>query len=243
MLSRLGRAALIAGTSLTVAASAGFATAASAATAAKTSHRSATAVSTLTNRPDSGDNGTWANDHITRKATVTLAGKAASSACGGTSPCYHWKGHISDTGSFTTISGATSPGAGDLNGGSAPTMAASLTGPMSGVYNYDFYSDSQTVNAKGVAKKENGDPTGDLTTCLWVEQFFGHSANFWDSTGNPAGPSSGGCIGTTGGWTYTLGFGADHACPNVASRWVDGSPSWGGDPSTGNILVPDSNHC
>jgi hypothetical protein len=243
MLTRLGRTALIAGTSLTVAASAGFATAANASTAAKSSHPSAAAVSTLTNRPDSGDNGTWANDHMTRKATVTLVGNAASSACGGTSPCYHWHGLVSDKGSFTTISGATAPGAGDLNGGSAPTMAASLTGPMKGAYNYDFYSSSRAVSASGVVKTESGAPSGDKTTCLWVEQFFGSSAKFWDNTGNSAGPSSGGCIGTTGGWTYTLGFGADHACPNAASQWVDGSPSWGADASAGNILVPGSKSC
>ena len=240
--SRLGRGILIAGTSLALTASAGFAAASASTVAKKKPHHAthgATAVSALSSRPDSGDNGNWALDKMSRKATVTLVGTAAATNCGGHSPCYHWHGLVTDKGTFTTIAGATSPGAGDLNGGSAPTMATAVTGPMHGSYNYDFYASTTKVNAKSVTRKESGNPTGDKTTCLWVEQFFPAGTGFWDNTGS----STSGCLGTTGGWTYTLGFGADKACPNLASQWVDGSPSWGTDPTTGNILVPDKSHC
>ena len=202
-----------------------------------------TATTAISNRPDSGIQGNnWAYDAFKRTATISRQGVASPSNCGNTSPCYAWAGEITDSnGTFTTIAGQASPGAGGYNGGTDPVMGESITGTMSGTYHYSFFSDQAATSATPPPSEDDGDalPTGEQTTCLWLEQFFS-AGNFWDSSGNAAP----GCIGTTGSWKYQTKFGADTACPNVSSRWIDASFSnWGADPADGNILAPDATHC
>lgn len=217
-------------------------TAASASTATVTPYTS-TAVTHVSGRPDSGDHGNWALDAFSRTASVTLQSEVALSYCGGstgTGHCYHWTGTVKDTGTFTTIAGDTSPGNGSLNGGSAPAIGEAVTGTMTGSYSYDFYSSWKTANHALVPASENDSgnlPGGRSTTGAWPEQFFGAGARFYVS-----GTASNE-LGTTGSWTYTAPFGADSACPNLASQWVDGSPNWGSDASAGNILAPAASAC
>jgi len=206
-----------------------------------------TASTAISNRPDSGVHGNWADDNFTRTATVNLVSEVALSYCGGTTGtghCYHWTGTITDKGTFTTIVADTSPGNGDLNGGSAPTMGEAITGSMTGSYSYDFYSSWKSANRKLVPATEDDQgnaPNGRSTTDAWLEQFFGAGAKFFE---NGAASNS---LGTTGRWAYTAPLGADKACPRVSSSWVDSSwpvsNPWGAAPSQGNILAPDANHC
>lgn len=225
----------------------GAGTAAAAAASTGVTSYTVTAHTKISGRPDSGDHGTWANDAMTRTASVRLVSEVALSYCGGSTPtghCYHWTGQLSDRGTFTTIPGATSPGAGDLNGGRPPAIASAVTGPMFGAYRFDFYSSSKTARAAAMPASENDAgkaPGGRSTTDAWVEQFFGATARFYEN-----GQRSD-SLGTTGRWVYELGFGADRACPQVASRWVDSSwpltQPWGQSPDQGNILVPNIAHC
>lgn len=207
-----------------------------------------TAVTSITNRDDSGtnSNGTtsnWALDNFTRTATIFFHGLATQTHCPGIGAglsCYSWTGTIKDTnGNFTTVVGDAVPGRGSLNGGPAPVIGTAVTGSMSGHFNYVFYTDQNAsfASASNVPTAVSGDSPG---TGNWVEQFFSAGVHFWDASGNTGGNEY---LGTTGGWTYTAGFGKDSACPMVASRWVDASPDWGANAVDGNILAPDSAHC
>lgn len=218
-------------------------TAATAAIAGVTSY-TVTAKTAVSDRPDSGNAGYWADDTFTRTASVHLVAEAALSFCGGSTPtghCYRWTGNVADKGTFKTIIGAKSPGAG--SGGALP-IGVSAAGPFNGSYGYSFYSSWKTASASRMPASENdagNAPAGRSTTGAWVEQFFGPGARFYVN----AAPSNE--LGTTGGWEYTLGFGADTACPHMASQWVDSSwpvrQPWGTAPYQGNILAPDTAHC
>lgn len=238
-------AAPMAAAALTVA---GFAATASASAKPAVKSYTATAVTAITNRPDSGDHGDWALDGsakapLERTASVTLVSEVALSYCGGstgTGHCYHWTGKISDAGSFATIVGDSSPGNGSLNGGSAPKIGTAVTGIMAGSYKYDFYSSWKTASKTLVPSKENDAgnlPGGRQTTDTWVEQFFGTGAKFY--TGGAVSSS----LGTTGSWKYTAAFGSDSACPALASQWTDASPDWGANAADGNILAPAAAAC
>ncbi len=209
-----------------------------------------TAVTAISDRPDSGyGTGTYlANDYFTRTATITLVGEVSLSFCGGktsTGHCYHWTGQVTDTaGRFVTVPGIGSPGYGGLNGGKDPLIGVAATGTMSGGIKYDFYSSFRSVLASLVPKTENdlgniANVTGRRPTHAWVLQFFGAPATFWVS--GSATPTT--SVDTTGGWSYTLPFGADAQCPHLGSQWVDASPGWGNNAADGNILAPTSAHC
>jgi hypothetical protein len=215
---------------------------------ASTTVTSFTASTTVTNRDDSGtnSNGTtsnWAKDNFTRVATIYFHGLTVQSHCPGIGTglsCYSWSGNIVDMGHFTTVVGDAVPGKGYLNGGAVPIIATAVTGNIDGKYLYVFYTDQSASTASGthVPTTLSGDSP---TTTKWVEQFFTPgSVNFWDSSGATGGKES---PGTTGGWTYAAFWGTNPACPNVGSRWVDASPSWGSTPASGNILAPDAMHC
>lgn len=205
------------------------------------------ASTTVTNRPDSGAHGNdWALDNFKRFAQVSNLGAVATSHCGGAKTCFHFGGLITDTGSFTTMTGVTVPGFGGLNGGPAPKLDVAVTGSMSGTYNYDFYSNWKTINASFMPLTENGSPVGRQTTGAWLAQFFLPGASFWSASGIPLGHTGtgAGSLGTgVGSWLYTTAFGSDPACPRVASQWWDASPDWGTLPASGNVFAPNAAHC
>jgi hypothetical protein len=201
---------------------------------------SSTASTSVTNRSDSGIHGdTWAIDAYTRVTKVTRAGQVGASFCGGSSPCYHWTGSVKDTGTFTTQPGQLSPGAGDLNGGSEPTIGTAVTGSETGSASYSFYTTAASAFPGAMPGTVSGD--GGTSTGNWVEQMFPAGTAFYDASGNTGGSEY---LLTGGGWTYTAGLGKDSACPNTASRWIDASASgWGTSPESGNILAPDASGC
>ncbi len=197
-------------------------------------HAAITAVTTLTNRPDSGAQGNdWALDNMTRTVSVKLVGEVAASNCPGTltGHCYLWNASISDSGTFTTAAGQLAPRAG--------TLDSAITGAVKGgAPHVQFFSSWKTAKASLVPVSLDGTGGPRTSTTNWVEQFFGSSAVF-NSAANPGGPDL-----ANWSWTYTAGFGSDSACPNEAYQWVDGLTSGGGSlAADGNILANDAAHC
>lgn len=76
-------------------------TAASAATTSAPLTSYVTGNTTLTNRHDSGDNGNWAVDHITRNLSIQLTGGGPGH--------WHFTATVTDLGTFQTINGAFTP--------------------------------------------------------------------------------------------------------------------------------------
>lgn len=191
----------------------------------------APATTTISNRPDSGNNGNWALDNFTRTASITLVGEVAASNCpaSSTGHCYLWNFKITDTGHFTAQAGDFAPRSGGA-------LERTLTGQFKGgVPAGQIFSSWKTARATRVPLTEDdlgAVPTGRHTTTNWVEQFFGATATFGAvDLGN-------------WGWTYTLGFGANDQCPNNAYRWVDAaSNSDGSLPADGDILTPTAANC
>ena len=208
------------------------------ANAATTTIKPVTATTMISARPDSGVQGNnWALDRFAREATVTFVREVAATNCPGTDTghCYLWRARIFDNGVFTTIAGQLAPRTGSLD--------QSLAGLMQGgTGNEQFYSSWKTAKASLVPATENDHgqaATGRQTTTNWVEQFFGTSAVF-NSTANPGGPN----LGSDAGWTYTLNFLANSACPNDAYKWVDSAAGqWGSVAVDGNILTPNAADC
>jgi hypothetical protein len=85
----------------------GAASAASATAKSGVKSYTATAVTNVKDRPDSGDHGgNWANDYFARTASVTLLKEVAIANCGGTTGtghCYHWQGSVTDEGRFLAM--------------------------------------------------------------------------------------------------------------------------------------------
>lgn len=190
-----------------------------------------TAVTHITNRPDSGDQGNnWADDNFTRTATVVRHGLVAPSNCGVVSgSCWDYTYTITDKGTATTIPGQQSPRTGiilDLE------VTASMNG---GTHNGQFYATSGSPHASLVPTTENDHdavPTGNSTTGNWIRQFFLGTTVFGANN-----------LGSWG-WTYRLNFGGDTQCPNDAYQWVDALASGGGVGNiNGDILAPDASHC
>ncbi len=192
----------------------------------------ASAVTNVTNHPDSGVQGTWANDNFVRRATITLSDAAPVSDCGGNSPCWRWIGKITDNGTFTTIAGAAPPR-------DQASLDQSLTGQFAGgTTTVRFFADSANIRGSRVPRHVDGAVSGRRTSTNWVEQFFPRGTVF-NSAANPGGPDLG-----RWSWAYTLGFNANNQCPNVAFRWVDSAVNGGGSrPADGNVLTPNTADC
>jgi hypothetical protein len=206
-----------------------------------------TASTSVTNRDDSGIHGdVWATDNYTRTVTITGHGVVAATHCPGITAgksCRYMTGTVQDKGTYTTVPGGTVPGNGSLNGGPAPAIGAQVTGPLTGHFSYQFYTDAPitSASASNVPATADGNPPSSPSTGKWVELFYPAGVNFWDTSGSTGGSEY---LGTTGAWTYTAPLGSDTQCPNVSGRWIDASYNgWGTDQVAGNILAPDSGHC
>ena len=224
-----------------------------------------TAVTEVTNLPESGPNGNpldsgppllfgagtlsvWANDNFTRIATVRLVGRTADSNCSPTAAsCYSWAAKLRDTGTFTTV-----PGQLALFGTSEVTEEQALKGVFRGGSPYfKFYASTNQADSALVPKTVNDPASG--ATVLWVEQFFppgtvfssgcgatGHSAAC--TPGSPIACDTVNCPDYLGpwSWTYTLRFGTNTQCPNLAFRWVSNYVDRGTNPPDGSIQTPTS---
>lgn len=153
-----------------------------------------TALTSLNDRPDSGDFGDWANDDFTRTATVTREAGVPVSDCGTSSTvCYFFTGTVSDAGVFTTIAGANTPAANEVDNGVN-------RGDMNGSDHFEFYADAMP-NPELVPTSLDGAPTDSETTSNWLGQFFPNGTYF--NVTNQFAWS----------WTYTV--------PLTCETWVD----------------------
>jgi hypothetical protein len=155
----------------------------------------ASATTTFHAHPDSGNHGDWADDDLTRTASVSFLDPApAVTDCGSqATTCFQYAGTISDTGTFFVISGAKSPQAG-------VTETGAPSGPFKGGSNVTFYSSSDTASASGVPASVTG--AGPVSTTDWVEQFFPSGTTFG------AGPNL-----TNWRWSYSN--------PGTCENWTD----------------------
>jgi len=203
--------AWLAGIAVLGAAAAGLALPGTASAAAN-----ASATTTFTAHPDSGNHGTWADDDFTRVASVSfLAVDPTLADCGSAATaCFQYTGSIRDLGSFTVISGAKSPQAG-------VTETGTPAGPFMGTSGVTFFSSSDAASASGVPASVTG--AGPVSTTNWVEQFFPAGTTFG------AGPKL-----TNWSWSYS----SRGTCEN----WVNSAANGGGSsPADGDIT--GVSHC
>lgn len=235
-----------------------FATSASAG-----SHPTYKAVTAITDLSETGPNGdpldsgpplefgsgtiyTWANDDFTRTATVGLKGPAATGHCSPTATtCYSWAGTIKDSGTFTTAAGQLG-----LFGTTEVTQGQDLTGTFTGGTSaFTFYATTNSASAASVPTTVDAPASG--ATVTWMEQFFPPGTVFSSdcaatahspacTPGTPISCDEDNCPDTLGpwSWTYTLKFGTNTQCPNLAFRWVYNSVDRGTYPPDGSIQTP-----
>jgi hypothetical protein len=143
-----------------------------------------TATTALHGHPDSGYAGDdWANDSITRVATLTFGLPVPASNCGATATmCFGFYGTIKDTGIAYAVTGATSPGAQGVPITGTPSAITS------GGTDVTFDASSDAPSAALVPKAVNGAGT---STADWMEQFF------------PAGTAFSSPDLPNWSWTYT----------------------------------------
>ena len=176
------------------------------------------AVTTLTNRPDSGGGGNWALDQITRDSSITYVGLTASGL-------HAYLGSVADTGSFVAFPGNLTPNQ-TLDHGEA--IGDSLTGSLFGVWGQELtssapYSQPPPATVNGVA-----DPSS-----TWESLFFPPSATvtFTDAIPNSSP------VGDALDWAWQYTSKADN-CGN-AETWLDANNNSGGQDSTaGDITAP-----
>lgn len=124
---------------------------------------SVNAMSSLTNRPDSGGHGTWATDTLTRSISITRQHAAKAAECGPTATtCWFYTGMIADNGTFTTVAGGDSPEAGTA-------ISGTVNGTVVGASKIEFFASSDSPNPASVDATVNGSahPTGQ-----WAAMFF-----------------------------------------------------------------------
>ncbi len=179
------------------------------------------AVSSLTYRPDSGGNGTsWALDTISRDASVTYLGTAASG--------FSYEGSVVDNGSFVTIAGNDTPNQAMDPG---QTMGDSLTGSMTGQWGFSFTASSLASTAPPAAVQGVADATG-----TWNELFFAKTTTFGGTGGLSSGPEQ---------WSWAYRSAADNC--GHAEVWLDANNNNGGQVTSANggtdITAPAPGTC
>lgn len=146
-------------------------------------HVTVRALTFITDRPDSGNAGDWADDSMTRAITITQTG--------GSPGAYTFTAKLTDDGSFKAIKGAETPNQAAPYAGNV--IKSAVTGSMNGHAGFTFTASRlprTTFNA-GVPVTENDhglDPSDSTST--WYELAF------------PAGTVFGGAGIGHWGWTY-----------------------------------------
>jgi hypothetical protein len=141
---------------------------------------SVTALSNLTNRPDSGQHGNWATDTITRSVSITKQGAVPASNCGAAATsCFFYTGSLIDNGTIVTTDGALSPKDG-------VAIKGNNSGTMSGGAKLEFFATSDTPDVSLVQGNVDGagSDVAETTTARWVAQFFPGSVKVTDAVLN-----------------------------------------------------------
>lgn len=132
---------------------------------------SVSAATSLTNRPDSGTAGTWALDTLSRNFTITKHSAVDADKCGAAATeCYLYYASGTDTGTFATVDGWKSPGAGVVGAGN-------MTGTVSGAIKGQFYATSATPDPSLVDATVDG---AAHPTARWAAMFFPSSVTVTD---------------------------------------------------------------
>jgi hypothetical protein len=225
--------------------------AATAGTASASTTPLVTATTRIVNNPDSGGNGNWAYDNLTRTLTVSVAPSATS--------CAHVSGYsaasgdicymaaISDTGVARTILGAYAPnqGTGTQNG---TRIVRSESVPFTGSATYKFYAPKgDTPAASNVAKYVNNDystsgPAYDSTPSWYLQAFASG-----DRTNVPQNGIdndwSWKYTDACGSWTDAANNNAGQSTPTSTDGNITGATCVVGTTAVGMIKNPASQKC
>ncbi len=157
------------------------------------------AQTSVSDRQDSGNHDDWAVDAFIRTVSITRHSAVDVSDCGsGAVDCWFYTGSLTDSGSFSTIGGASSPNAGD-------PIHGAVTGTMTGGSEIQFYASSNAPSAAGVPATMSGNS---LATSGWATLFFPNSAVVTPLT--------------LKNWSWT------YSAPNTCETWVDAFDNGGG---------------
>ena len=191
-----------------------------------------TAQTHITDRPDSGAAGDWADDTMTRTLTITRTG--------GGPGAWTFTAKLTDKGTFTTIAGAATPNQSGPYAGE--TIKSKVTGKMVGYADFSFTASTlpRTGFNAGVPLTENDHGTAPSdSTSTWYELAF------------PSGTTFGGAGIGAWSWTYDVTVNETVtirvcAAPNlcwtttvhrpVTQQWTDAyNNNAGDDPGDGNV--------
>jgi hypothetical protein len=198
-MSRIAATVLAAAVPVTLLASAGAASASPA-------PQQVRAATFITDRPDGGNAGYWADDTMNRTLVITRTG--------GTTGDWTFKATLTDDGAFTTIKGAQVPN--QAAPWTGETIRSAVTGLMTGYANFTFTA-SKLPSSSLVPRFENdhGNVPADDTSTWYMLAF-------------PAGTTFGGAGIGNWGWTYLtftrtgLQFWADTAANGYGDLAGDG---------------------
>lgn len=207
---------------LAVAAAAVAALAATAGTAGAAPHLllpSVRATTQVTDRPDGGNGGTWADDTFTRTITITRTG--------GGPGAYTYTAKLTDTrGTFVTIKGALTPNQGGTCAGDV--IKSRVEGNLNGSADFTFTAsrlpDAGLNAGVPAAENDHGNTPADSTS-TWYELAF------------PAGTTFGGAGIGHWSWTYkAVVFTFTRFLGASLQQWTDAWNNGDGDlPADGNI--------
>jgi hypothetical protein len=175
----------------------------------------------ITSDPDSGGQGNWANDAMTRTLTISVdpgACSAITPAIVATDTCYY--ATVSDSGTFKTIDEAYQPNQGTPL--SNARIAHVVSGKLSGTADFTFYAPTADAPSDTLVPATLSGTPG---TSTWFERAF-----------PTATPFDGG-INNGWSWTYTSYTGQTKTAKAVACQtWTDSAASGDGQqPAAGNI--------
>lgn len=129
------------------------------------------AVSHLANRPDSGSNGNWAYDGISRMLFLYGGRPVTPSDCGAAAvKCFAFTGLVDDSGTFRTIRGAYTPNQ-DVPG---LKIRGQVSGSLRGSARFAFDA-SAMPDAALVPRRVNG---AQDDTASWYTLAFPHGTTF-----------------------------------------------------------------
>jgi hypothetical protein len=142
-----------------------------------------TADTMVTGRDDTATDGSvWAKDSMTRTLTVVRQHAAEAAKCGaGAVKCWFYTGTIKDNGTFTTLDGAHGPN-------STTPISGIVNGTVNGVYEIEFYANSDVPNSTHVDSTVTGSSP---STSNWMKLAF------------PTGTQFAGFNGLDYTWVYT----------------------------------------
>lgn len=187
-----------------------------------------TAVTTITGRDVSGNNGNWALVDMNRTVSATLIGLHIGPECGALSPCYQYTGDLIDNmrakATFQTDPGAFTPNQSTPGLKIHGTVAGTFTGGSQP--GFTFYADSNAlstarvpVSVTGDAPTGTGRPTSPVSeSSRWITLLFPAGTHFAGSTANAgctAGLGSATCDPLLPGWIWS------YTDPVFCGHWTD----------------------